>query len=269
MVWPDATVPLRMSPPSTTPTDLSFSRVEWLAMILVSIGWSGLLAIVGTTIFEGIDYPRYFGPYAEFLRAQLLEGTVPWWNPYASLGRPFAIDLQVAFLYPTTLLNLMLGVRPGFSISLGLHSGLALAGMVLLARSLGAKRSAAWVGAIVLLVSGPFLARFQAGSLNLVFGYCYLPLILFLVLRLVTQPSRQNWVKLGGGLGLATPLQSPPGILAINDGGGRLCLRLPDCSTLACRLGALVARHPADGCSGRRGRRSARGDRGAPGSIDR
>ena len=48
----------------------------------------------------------------------------------------------------------------------------------------------------MLLASGPFLARFQAGSLNLVFGYCYLPLILFLVLRLVTQPSRQTWVKL-------------------------------------------------------------------------
>ena len=160
--------------------------------------WVSALMFIPPTPFDGVDYFRFFGPYAEFLRTSLQHGEIPWWNPYASLGRPFVADLQSASFYPPTYLGLLFGLRGGLIVAAALHALLALLGCRLLLRRLGVARPAAWGGALALLFTAPWLDRMQAGSINLVFGFCYLPVILLLALRLATAPTRRRWIALAG-----------------------------------------------------------------------
>lgn len=161
-----------------------------------ALGWTLVLAAVPPTPFQGLDFLRYFEPYAEFLRASLLRGELPWWNPYASLGRPFLADLQTASFYPATCLGVALGVRGGWMIATVAHGLLALLGFIRLMRGFGVARPAAWGGAVVFLFSAPLLARMQAGSVNLVHSLCYLPVVLWLAGRLATAPTRRGWAGL-------------------------------------------------------------------------
>jgi len=158
--------------------------------------WTALLALFPPTFYTGLDYPRFFEPYAVFLRENLLQGQLPWWNPHASLGRPFLADLQSFALYPVTLLNLVFGVTIGMAMATWIHGALALLGFARLIRSHHAHGIAIWVGGTILLFSAPWLARMQAGSINLVFGLCYLPLVLDLSRRLVREPNRRTLTSL-------------------------------------------------------------------------
>jgi hypothetical protein len=167
----------------------------WAALI-GALGWT--LAMVGLqpTPFAGVDFPRFFEPYAVFFRDCLLRGELPWWNPYASLGRPFLADLQSASFYPSTYLSVVFGVHGGWMLATVAHGMLALLGFTRLMRANGVTRLVAWGGGVVFLFSAPLLARMQAGQVNLVYGLCYLPLILSLAGQLAVQPSRRGWVGL-------------------------------------------------------------------------
>lgn len=186
-------------PPEHSPS-LSWIDFGWAA--LIAGVWAGLLTLNSPTLYTGLDYPRFFGPFAEFLRSNLLNGELPWWNPYASLGRPFLADLQSAALYPTTAINLVFGVTIGVAISTLLHGMLALLGFARLTRGHGAKGMAVWVGGAVLLFSAPWLARMHSGNTNPVFGLCYLPLVLDLSRRLTLAPNRKTWTSLSMVLAL-------------------------------------------------------------------
>lgn len=175
---------------------IGLRRTDFVWATLIAGTWTGLLALVSPTFYTGLDYPRFFEPFASFLRESLLRGELPWWNPYASLGRPFLADLQSAALYPTTLLHLAFGVTVGMAVATLLHGVLAVLGFVRLVRGHGADGGVIWVGATLLLFSAPWLARMQAGSINLVFGLCYLPLVLDLSRRLAQSPNRRTWTNL-------------------------------------------------------------------------
>ncbi|HVT72837.1 MAG TPA: hypothetical protein VHD61_06850 [Lacunisphaera sp.] len=158
--------------------------------------WVVVLAAIKPTLFVGLDFVRIVEPYQRYLGDSLRRGVLPWWNPYASLGRPFLADLQTAAFYPTTWLTVVLGVQAGTVLALFLHGMLALAGFVRLTRSWHVSRPAAWGGALAYLFSAPLVMRLQAGQLNYVFSLCYLPLVLLLASRFALAPTRRRWVAL-------------------------------------------------------------------------
>ena len=170
--------------------------MDWAWALAGALLWTLALAAVSPTPFEGVDFPRYFEPYAGFLRASLLRGELPWWNPYASLGRPFLADLQSASFYPATYLSVVFGVRAGWMLATVAHGILAMQGFARLMHSHGVARPVALGSGLVFLFSAPLMARMQAGQVNLVYGLCYLPLVLSLAGQMAVRPTRRCWVGL-------------------------------------------------------------------------
>ena len=70
---------------------------------------TGLLLYQPTGIFESYDVARMHLAYKHDLRATLLAGEIPWWNPYTALGRPFLADIETATCYPASWLVLPFG----------------------------------------------------------------------------------------------------------------------------------------------------------------
>jgi hypothetical protein len=164
--------------------------------------WVLAMAAWRPTPFEGLDFLRIVEPYLRFFRTSVLSGEMPWWNPYASLGRPYAADLQTASFYPATYLTVALGVPAGWIAATALHGMLALLGFVRLVREWSVPRPVAWGGAMVFLFSAPLLARMQEGQVNYVYSICYLPLVLALAGRYALDPTRRRWVGLAVVWGL-------------------------------------------------------------------
>lgn len=160
-----------------------------LAWALVLGGWR-------PGVGEGLDFVRLVAPYQEFFRESILRGELPWWNPYASLGRPFLADLQALGFYPATWLVLPFGVMGGWFVAATLHGALGLWGFFRLGASLEWSRVVALLAGLAFLFSGPLVARMQAGQVNYVYGLCYVPLILHLALSFARLPTRRGWVAL-------------------------------------------------------------------------
>lgn len=148
------------------------------------------------TVFGGPDFIRYFDPYLGYLRATVLAGELPWWNPYASLGRPFFADLQTASLYPANYLSVLFGLKTGWMLATVAHGALGLWGFDRLARWAGASRAAACGGAVVFLFCAPLLARMQVGTINYTYSWCYFPAGLWLACRVALAPDRRVWAGL-------------------------------------------------------------------------
>ncbi|HVZ63952.1 MAG TPA: YfhO family protein [Lacunisphaera sp.] len=180
--------------PLVAPPDKPFADWWWAAA--GSAVWVAVLAAIKPTLFVGLDFVRIVEPYQRYLGDSLRLGALPWWNPYASLGRPFLADLQTASFYPPTWLTVLFGVKAGTTLELFLHGGMALLGFFRLARSWNVARPAAWGGALAYLFSAPLVMRLQAGQLNYVFSLCYLPLVLPLAARFAFAPTRRRWVAL-------------------------------------------------------------------------
>ena len=181
---------MRQSPGTQPP-----ARDGIAAAVLAGLWTLSFLGLRPTPL-EGIDYVRFYEPYQHFLRERLLSGEIPWWNPYSSLGRPFAADLQTALLYPATLLVVALGPYLGWVIGTWVHGVLAVAGFRRLAGRFGASRPAAIAGAAAYLFCGPLYARMQEGEVNYVYALCLLPWVLWLSAGIAEAPTRRGWAAL-------------------------------------------------------------------------
>jgi hypothetical protein len=175
---------------------------EWWWAAGVALLWTLVLVAIPPTPFKGLDFARFCDPAIHLLRTSLLNGEMPWWNPYSSLGRPFAADMQTSSFYPTTYLSVFFGTSAGWMIATVAHGILAVWGFARLMSWIGVARPAAWGGAAIFLFSAPLLARMQAGQVPYVYAICYLPLVLWLAARLAVSPTRQHWAALALAWGL-------------------------------------------------------------------
>ena len=175
---------------------LDSARGRWSVVLLGGLIWAVALWWITPTVSAGLDLSRIVEPYGEFFRQRILHGELPWWNPYASLGRPFLVDLQAAAFYPPTWLVIPLGLRGGWFAATVLHGALAVWGFLRLGRLFGVSGTVALGCACCCLFSAPFFSRMQAGQVNYVYSLCYLPLVLDLAVRYALGPTRRGWVVL-------------------------------------------------------------------------
>jgi hypothetical protein len=140
------------------------------------------------------DSIRYTYPAWEFAHDELWAGRLPLWNPYVFCGHDWAGSIQPAVFYPARLALSFLPPGRGMTLYVVLHTLLlALATLAwLLGRGSGAAAAAA--GGIVVALSGYVLAKM--GQPSIVVALAWLPVMLWLVDRLVDRPS----VRLAGGL---------------------------------------------------------------------
>ena len=113
----------------------------------------------------------------------LLQGHIPWWNPYDGVGLPLAGDMQPAALFPLILIQALPGGMLWFNILLEIIAGLAT---FFLLRQLGFGNWLALVGAFLYEANG-FFAWFSHSPINPV---PFLPLLLLGIERARVQAQR-------------------------------------------------------------------------------
>jgi uncharacterized membrane protein YfhO len=128
----------------------------------------------------GIDVAQYFLWHAQFIKEQLLSGSVPLWNPYYYSGHPFIANPQTFVFYPATLLFAALPLPWAFNIDTLLHIYLAAAGIYCFVLLITESRSSGLASAVVYSLSGYFMNRIYAGHLTMIHTAALLPWIFYL-----------------------------------------------------------------------------------------
>jgi hypothetical protein len=143
---------------------------------------------------EGVGFSTQ--PLGYRAALDLLQGHIPWWNPYSGVGLPFAGEMIPAALFPLTLVEVLPEGTLWFHILLEIIAGL---GTFFLLRQLGFGRGVALVGALLYEVNGTFSWLANA----VVNPVPFLPLMLMGVERARTQAQR---CQAGGWIWIAIAL---------------------------------------------------------------
>ncbi|MBI3288267.1 MAG: hypothetical protein HYZ74_01975 [Elusimicrobia bacterium] len=125
--------------------------------------------------FNHGDLYTYHWPLRHHSTAALIEGRLPFWNPYVLLGVPHAANPQAVLFYPPAVLGFLLPIVTSLAWDQILHILWAATGAFLLARAFRASRAAAAALAAAFALS-PFLAyRVASGIPTLVAALSWAP----------------------------------------------------------------------------------------------
>ena len=165
---------------------------------LTSLFYAPLL--LGLATFPDGDFTHHFLPFSLFQQQALAAGRLPLWNPYTYSGHPFLADIQAAVFYP--LSNLVLGLTlPWTAVDQRLYFlqleaviQVALAGyfVYLLVHALTSQRLAAFTAGCAFAFSG-YLTGYPPLQLAILRSAIWLPLLLYLLLQAMREPTRWRW----------------------------------------------------------------------------
>lgn len=135
--------------------------------------------------------------WKSFTLQQLELGEIPLWNPHQFGGIPFLAAGQHSMLYPFSLLYVVLDLPVAYGWFTVLNLWLAGLFMLAFVRSLGLGRGAGLLAGIVYQLGGFILSSvvFQM----MVGGYAWLPLMLWMIERLVRRQSPSVSLIVGAG----------------------------------------------------------------------
>ncbi len=164
-----------------------------------------------------------FWPWRLFLRAQILSGRLPLWNPLIEAGVPFAGCAQAAMFFPTEIGLAWLPAAAWSMASAFLK--LAAAGIftALHARRLGAGRTGAALAGVVFALSGFMIAWLGHPQTNVA---CLLPALFWTLGRAVDAPSARRWAASSLVVGLIFLGGHPPTALHVLGAGAAYALFL-------------------------------------------
>ncbi len=128
-------------------------------------------------------------------------GRAPLWNAREGLGQPLLATLGDAPFYPGRLLDLVLTPLHAIAVSLALHVFLLGAGTWLVMRRAGLHPAAAWLGALVMALSGYASSHYQAPLI--LRAIAWLPWIHLALARLIERPSLARCGVLGLAMGMS------------------------------------------------------------------
>ena len=170
----------------------ALSPREGLWLVLGSALVTAFIYAVTPTPFDALDFRSIFLPYQAYYRSSLLAGEFPFWNPYSSLGRPFAADPQAIVFWPPNVVYLLADIYLGAALLTFAHIALACWGSAKLCLRLGADRVPALASGLVFAASGKLIGHFQAGHIQFVLSYLHLPVLLYATSRLIDERSARS-----------------------------------------------------------------------------
>ncbi|MFI5119216.1 MAG: YfhO family protein [Thermoanaerobaculia bacterium] len=134
-----------------------------------------------------------FVPWLQLARREMAAGRLPIWNPYQDGGVPLLGNSISALGSPLVWPALLLGVRPGWNMSLLLRALLAASAAFLWLRDRGRSRPAAGLGALAFALSGPFIAWLEHPQ---TLAASAVPFLLLFGGRLAERPTRGDFTGL-------------------------------------------------------------------------
>ena len=129
----------------------------------------------GMAFFNHGDLYAFHWPLRHHTAAALIEGRLPFWNPYIMLGVPHAANPQAALFYPASILGFLLPAVTALVWDQILHLLWAALGAFLLARSARLPRAAALSLAAAYALSPFLIYRVTAGIPTLVAALSWAP----------------------------------------------------------------------------------------------
>lgn len=129
-----------------------------------------------------------------------LHGQWPLWNPFSFAGQPFLAAGQSGPLYLPNLVFLLLPIDPALKLSYVLHEWLAAFGMYLVVWRLGRRHPAALAAALAFATNGFLVGHFL--HTQMFDAMTWLPLLFWLELRVLDQPSKSNAAWLAAAFAL-------------------------------------------------------------------
>lgn len=155
------------------------SRKDLLVFLLWCVAVLTLLAPVwircGMTFFNHGDLYAYHAPLRSLTASSLIEGHLPFWNPYILLGTPHAANPQAVLFYPPALLAAVFPVVAALTWDQILHILWAGLGVFLLARAHRLDRAGAAVLASAYALSPFLIYRVTAGIPTLLAALSWAP----------------------------------------------------------------------------------------------
>jgi hypothetical protein len=180
-------------PPRPWPTAALVAAAVALALAPLAPLW-----LRGKTL-AFFDTMSMFGPYRGLVGEALRGLHLPLWNPYSATGLPLFADSIHGVLHPVSVLAAWLHAD-AMDVLIGAHLALAASGAMLLARELGATRTAALLAAAVYAGSGFVLS--MAGSFNLLAGAGSLPFAVAGLRRVAARPGPGSLLVSAAGVAL-------------------------------------------------------------------
>jgi len=166
------------------------------------------------------DLAGFHLPHAVYFSESLHRGEIPWWEPYAYCGRPFAANMQTEVFYPFRALTALAGTardtrRMYYLLELEefLHVFLAAALAYWMARRFGLNRPAALLTGLVYSL-GSFFAS-QAEHIGHLETAAWLPLAWGATYGLRRHRARRDFLALAAALVLAVLAGSTPVTIAV------------------------------------------------------
>jgi len=132
-------------------------------------------AVPGRAFFNHGDLYVYHWPLRLHTAAALIEGRLPFWNPYIMLGVPHAANPQAGLFYPASIMGFFLPVVTALVWDQVLHLVWAALGAFLLARSSSLPRAASAALAAAYALSPFLIYRVTAGIPTLVAALSWAP----------------------------------------------------------------------------------------------
>ena len=169
------------------------------------------------------DQLLVFWPWRLFMRAELLHGRFPLWNPLIAGGVPFAGCVQAAPFFP---INLLVAILPPAAWSLtAAFLKLFAAGFFtsLHARRLGAGRTGAALAGVSFALCGFMVAWLGHPQTN---AACFLPALFWALGRAFDEQSPRSWVATAVVVGLVLLGGHPPTALHVLAAGAAYALFL-------------------------------------------
>jgi hypothetical protein len=154
------------------------------------------------------DLAGFHLPHAVYYSESLQRGEMPWWEPYAYCGRPFAANMQTEVFYPFRALTALVGTARNtqqmyylLELEEFLHVFLAAALAYWMALRFGLNRPAALLTGLVYSL-GSFFAS-QAEHIGELETAAWLPLAWGALYGLRERRNRRDFLALTGALALA------------------------------------------------------------------
>lgn len=129
----------------------------------------------GYSFFNHGDLYSYHWPMRHHTAAALIEGRLPFWNPYIMLGVPHAANPQAVLFYPAAIMGFLLPAVTALVWDQILHLLWAALGAFLLARSARLPRAAAGALAAAFALSPFLIYRVTAGIPTLLAALSWIP----------------------------------------------------------------------------------------------
>jgi len=145
------------------------------------------------------DVTHQVEPWLIFMRAELREGRLPYWNPFQFSGTPFWSNGSSAPLFPLHLVFAALPLQLGLVLLPWLRLLIGGLGAWAFARQLGASERGALVAAVAFPLSGVVTSWLLYPMANC---HALVPWVFWATERLARRPAAWPWLAAFGGLEL-------------------------------------------------------------------